>query len=291
MKRLITSTLALGLTALCLWQADANASPVVQIQTGQTSGTTGITGTNGSRDDSERPITLNVVNQPPQCCIGPNCIHTGLVMIKKSEGLTTTFDLDASMSYDPEGQPLTFQWTACAGAYIADPTSPVTTITLDTSVNGDQVCAVRLKVGDGVTNAFCRVYVETVAADAICPSKPAAIEWVYVGGDCSESNYIQSPAGVSCSGDPGIANPVRIVMTHNTQPSRVYFDGIVSLGETFTELGSAGHKNGKVPPNTRVQIFDLAGNLLQESDFHTSCSQPLEVGDRFGAVIITGYTP
>ncbi len=31
-------------------------------------------------------------------------------------------------------------------------------------------------------------------------------------------------------------------------------------------------------------IFDLAGNLLQAVKFHTSCSQPLNVGDQFGAL-------
>lgn len=279
MKRLLTSALALGLVSLCLWQPTANAEPLARIQ---------VSGQNGGLGETRSPRTFNSINLPPQCCIGPTCQHTGLVMLKKCEGMTTTFPLDASLSYDPEGMPLTFSWTACPGAVIADPTAP---ITLDTSVNCSQICAVRLKVSDGVMNGFCRVYVEVIDPIAICGSKPASIEWTYVGGDCSASNYAQDPAGVTCGGDPGAADPVRIVMTHNTQPNRVYFDGIVTFGQTFVELGSAGHKNGKVPPTTRVQIFDLAGNLLQQSDFHTSCSQPLEVGDQFGAVIITGFTP
>ena len=279
MKHPLSSALVIGLLGAFLWQTQADATPIAQIQVKNQTG------------ETIRPNTLNAVNLPPQCCIGVNCIHTGLVMLKKCEGLTTTFDLDASMSYDPEGQPLSFTWTGCPGAFFADPYSPITTVTLDTSADCSQVCAVRLKVSDGVNNGFCRVYVEVIDPVPICPSKPAAIEWMYLGGDCAASNYIQDPAGVYCAGDPGATDPVRIVMTHNTQPNRVYFDGIVTLGETFVELGSAGHKNGKVPPNTRVQIFDLLGNLLQESDFHTSCSQPLEVGDQFGAVIITGFTP
>lgn len=268
---------------MLLWQPSVDAAPVAQFQVlGQR--TDGVSKTSN-------PGTYNVVNQPPQCCIGPTCLHTGLVMLKKCEGLTTTFDLDASMSYDPEGMPLTFQWTGCPGAVFSNPTSAMTTVTLDTSVDCSQICAVRLKVSDGVMNGFCRVYVEVIDPVAICGSKPASIEWTYLGSDCSASNFVQDPAGVYCGGSVGAADPVRIVMTHNTQPGRVYFDGIVTLGETFVELGSAGHKNGKVPPTTLVQIFDLMGNLLQESQFHTSCSQPLEVGDQFGAVIITGFTP
>jgi hypothetical protein len=35
----------------------------------------------------------------------------------------------------------------------------------------------------------------------------------------------------------------------------------------------------------------LGGTLLQSVGFHTSCSQPLAVGNQFGSVLITTYTP
>jgi hypothetical protein len=37
-------------------------------------------------------------------------------------------------------------------------------------------------------------------------------------------------------------------------------------------------------------IQDQTGKLLQEIDFHTSCSQPLERGDRFGAIQVLDAT-
>jgi len=258
-----------------LWQVSAEAAAPDQIQAGK----------------GPFPNSVTAINEPPHACIGPYCIEHGLVLIEKCQGATTTFQLDASLSYDPEGQPLTYQWFVGPGAVLSAPTSPITSVTVDTSTSCEQFLAVRLRVSDGSSNAHVRAYLRVLDPVDICPAKPSAIEWVYLGTDCSASNYIQDPANVRCLGDPMGASPVRIVMTHTTQPSRVYFDGIVSLGDTFVELGSAGFKNGKVPPNTRVQIFDMAGQLLQDSSFHTSCSQPLQVGDQFGAVIISDFTP
>jgi hypothetical protein len=39
--------------------------------------------------------------------------------------------------------------------------------------------------------------------------------------------------------------------------------------------------------------FDIrqGGVTLQSLRFHTSCSQPLLVGDQFGSVIVTGFFP
>jgi hypothetical protein len=38
-----------------------------------------------------------------------------------------------------------------------------------------------------------------------------------------------------------------------------------------------------------VRIYDGNNQLLQSVQFHTSCSKPLRVGDRFGAIEITGF--
>jgi hypothetical protein len=273
MNKLLALGAVLGTAFLFVWQLPANASPILQVQ---------------SNGEVIRGVGA-ASNLPPVCCIGPNCTHLGLVVAKKCEGATTSFLLDASGSYDPEGQPLTFSWTACPGSVISNPSAAITTVTLDTSVNCGQVCAVRLKVNDGERNAFCRVFIESIEAVPICPTKPRQIEYSYTGLDCGSSNYIQDPAGVTCVGDPAGADPVRIVVTKANKPGEVYFDGIVFLGDPFVEDG-AGFPSGKVAPNTRIQIFDMMGALLQDTSFHTSCSQPLEVGDQFGAALIIGFT-
>jgi hypothetical protein len=229
-------------------------------------------------------------NLPPVCCFGPACQQTGLIKTVKCGGAQTTIVLDASASYDPEGAPLTFMWKACPNGTIEDPTAAITTLTIDTSSACAQVCGVRLVVSDGRKLGFCRLFVEVIEAEDICGAKPRQLGYVYTGESCSASNFVQDPAGVTCSGDPAFADPVRIRVSKANGPQRVYFDGIVSLGGQFVADGS-GTPSGKVPPNTRIQIFDMSGMLLQETTFHTSCSQPLEVGDQFGASIITGFTP
>lgn len=230
-------------------------------------------------------------NLPPVCCIGPNCQLVGLIKITKCGGDETVFVLDGSGSYDPEGQPLTFQWTSCPGSTIDDPTAPVTLLRVDTSTSCSQICGVRLKVSDGQLSHLCRIFVETIDNTAICGGKPQQIEMTYTGEGCGASNHAQDPAGVTCIGDPLMADPVHIVVTMESQPNRVYFDGIVNLNAPFV-IDGAGQPSGKVPPNSRVSIFDpTSGALLQETTFHTSCSQPLEVGDQFGAAIITDFTP
>lgn len=93
------------------------------------------------------------VNTGPTCSAGPD-------VTLSRQGDQTTVVLDGSLSFDPDGDPLTFTWTTgCPGAVLGDPSAPVTTLTLTTPVNQTVSCSVRLKVGDGQENSFCRFYV------------------------------------------------------------------------------------------------------------------------------------
>ncbi len=241
-------------------------------------------------DARSAPPRSSGANQPPVCCFEPTCQPGGQLKTVKCAGPDTTVTLDGSGSFDPEGRDLTYFWQSCPGSTIDDPTLPITTLHIDTSASCSKFCGVRLFVSDGENLSSCRLFVEVVEAVSVCPPKPTKIEMTYTGEDCSASNFAQDPGSVSCSGDPAFADPVHIKVTMANQPSRVYFDGIVALGTTF-EIDGAGKPGGKVPPNSQVEISDLAGNLLQDVIFHTSCSQPLFVGDQFGAVILTGFTP
>ena len=60
------------------------------------------------------------------------------------------------------------------------------------------------------------------------------------------------------------------------------------LGNPILIDGSAGYKAGKIPPNIYLEMF--CGDVKQVTvGFHGSCSEPLNVGDRFGPFTITGY--
>lgn len=101
-------------------------------------------------------------NLPPVCCFGPDCQQTGLTETADCGGDETTFILDATGSYDPEGQPLTFIWESCPGSTIDDPTLPLTVLRIDTSSNCAVNCGVRLRVNDGKNESYCRLFVQVV---------------------------------------------------------------------------------------------------------------------------------
>lgn len=100
------------------------------------------------------------VNQPPVCCFGPDCQQTGLIETVTCTGDETVFMLDATGSFDPEGQPLTYNWTSCPGSTIDDPNSAITVLRLDTSSDCTKYCGVRLIVSDGVHESYCRLFVQ-----------------------------------------------------------------------------------------------------------------------------------
>lgn len=117
-------------------------------------------------------------NQPPVCVAGPEPVIT-------CQGDYTMVLLDGSASYDPEGEPLTYQWGACPGTFLTDPTSPVTLAYIDTSADCSLVCGIRLRVSDpaGLYTA-CRTYVRVV--------EPAC---EFATSICSNFNGTAIPAG------------------------------------------------------------------------------------------------
>ena len=124
--------------------------------------------------------------------------------------------------------------------------------------------------------------------------KPQKLKMIYTGDDCSASSHSQDPGKVSCNGDPADTTPVRIMATSKENPfdskAKVWFTGFVALDDPFLiDAHNAGKT--KLGANTYVTIWDGGGNVLQTLLFHTSCSQPLNVGDRFGSLILDQFIP
>ena len=130
------------------------------------------------------------------------------------------------------------------------------------------------------------------AATDLCDDfgKPAQLVMLYTGDNILD--HQQDDSKVNVSGDPAAAPTVRILVTNNDDPTdsgaRVWFDGTVNLGENFTiDANNAGQDD--LNSETFVYIYDLDGNLLQSIEFHTSCSQPLILGNQFGGIQLIGF--
>jgi hypothetical protein len=126
------------------------------------------------------------------------------------------------------------------------------------------------------------------ALDDCEAGKPVALGLTYTGEGCSASNNSQDPDKATCAGGAGFAEFVHIVVFEDDDA--VYFDGLVQLGDEFFALASNAGED-KFKANTRVEIFGTDGALLEELLFHTSCSQPLAVGDTFGSLTLTTFVP
>lgn len=128
----------------------------------------------------------------------------------------------------------------------------------------------------------------------VCGSKPAELEMLYNGPFSDGDFHSQDPDQVvieTFTEDP-LPNTVFIKAydhLYGKKNAGHLFEGSVDLGETFSFTGTKGRK-ALVPPKITIEIH-ADGALLQRVSFHSSCSQPLNVGDQFGGVAIFGFTP
>ena len=105
-------------------------------------------------------------------------------------------------------------------------------------------------------------------------------------------NHNQDPRKVKVEGDPDFAPEVHIIAAdkklRDLHRAKIFFDGNVLLGDTFGIDATAAGEN-KLRAETYVHIFNLGSEWLQSIKFHTSCSQPLALGDEFGGVQLVGF--
>ncbi len=65
-----------------------------------------------------------------------------------------------------------------------------------------------------------------------------------------------------------------------------YFRGMVDVGEIF----KADNSTANFGSSTVIHFFDdQNGGLLQSIEYHTSCSQPIQIGDVIGSATLVGY--
>ena len=117
--------------------------------------------------------------------------------------------------------------------------------------------------------------------------KPTALVFKYTGEGCVDGND-QASDKWSCSGDPGFAEPVQVVMTKDASKFTVTpSNQTIGVGTTFEIRKIDG---GDFPSEIKFDIRQ-DGQKLQSLKIHTSCSQHLNVGDQFGSVILEQFFP
>lgn len=220
-------------------------------------------------------------NLPPVCDLR---ITTG-----ECNGTSTEVHLDASGSYDPEGNELRFFWRVGCFGSLNNPISSTPIMTVPT-VNGcDRTCNVQFVIWDGFQKTFCNGSFTLESPDICDTGKPQALEMIYTGEDCSATMHTQNASEVECDDFGPLPDQVRIIATGDPHDN-LWFDGIVNVGETYS-IDATNDGETKLRPRTFIEIQDLMGNTLQFVEFHTSCSQDLFIGNQFGANRIVGFTP
>jgi DNA-binding beta-propeller fold protein YncE len=107
-----------------------------------------------------------------------------------------------------------------------------------------------------------------------CTTKVEALTLRYLGGGCTDDNDQDKD---DCCGDPG-ASPVSILITKDADKVSATPSNGIAKGDLITIT----HSGGKLRRDTKFDITGADG-LTQSLKIHTSCSQPLNLGDRFGA--------
>jgi hypothetical protein len=133
------------------------------------------------------------------------------------------------------------------------------------------------------------------AAFCVDGAKPKVLVMEYTGDNCGATQHSQDRDKVECAGNVDFEPLVRIRASDSSNPNdagaAVYHDAIVMLGGSF-EVDATMAGDTKLATNTWLHIFQAGGGpLLQTVKFHTSCSQPLNAGDQYGAAKLVDFIP
>jgi hypothetical protein len=120
----------------------------------------------------------------------------------------------------------------------------------------------------------------TVAGhEASCATlgKPTSLTFRYTGGGCATSNNTQAPDKATCSGALDATLPATVTTTN---AGYSILPNPVPPGQTVTVSASQFSADS---------FFSLTNSGSEALKIHTSCSQPLQVGDVFGSLTLVGF--
>ena len=120
-----------------------------------------------------------------------------------------------------------------------------------------------------------------------CDAKAVAMVLDYTGQTCQSPLPNPQNGEASCSGDATGASNVGVIYTGQfAWKTQISPASGINDGDRIRVTSS---HNGGLFPNQSYKIVDDSG-ILQEIAFHTSCSQPLALGDEFGSFKLVEFT-
>jgi hypothetical protein len=119
--------------------------------------------------------------------------------------------------------------------------------------------------------------------DDCCGTKPRLLTMLYNGESCDDSDNCQTLD--TCEDFIGGPNGDSQVYIEASGNHGTYGPYTVNIGDLFTMSDPS-----QLSPKIDIFIYDEeGGQLLQQIQFHASCSEPIVAGDQFGSLILTHY--
>ncbi|MDH3254417.1 MAG: carboxypeptidase regulatory-like domain-containing protein [Acidobacteriota bacterium] len=124
--------------------------------------------------------------------------------------------------------------------------------------------------------------------------RPFAVAFEYTGHSCDDPNASRNDQGgrpgtkgdYYCNGSLFLDEPVQLFVMKKSERFRVTpSQEILEIGDRVT-ISSTTEK--QMFPATRIELRQ-GGQVLQEIGVHTSCSQPFNVGDQFGSLVVRAF--
>ncbi len=170
--------------------------------------------------------------------------------------------------------------TFTVDATITQTTTNVATATGELGVPGGPAC----------TASDTATVTVTSPPGSCADGKPKALVFEYTGESCAASDNDQGDKA-KCSGDPNGASPVKVTCTSKdctgSNPKIVVTPSgeSVKVGDTV-KIDAVGRST--LHSNTKLTL-STGGSTVQTLEIHTSCSQPLVVGDQFGSLLLVEF--
>ena len=159
--------------------------------------------------------------------------------------------------------------------------SPLKRLEISATVNGEEECSVTRSL---ILDSDCAL------APTRCTGCPSILSLKFAGGTCDQSSNHQT---IQCSDKTPIVDRAYIVMSDDKFETK-YFEGEVSVGDKFEAVISGTSHTKYRQSVIKVMVDDMessnsAMKLAQIVKFHSSCVEPLFIGDTYGSLEITGW--